>query len=146
MADDIVAWLNRCIDEDERVAKAAIQPTSKPAPIRGVWTAGEHPMGYVSADDFELFDEGTFTQQHAEHIARHDPSRVLRGVVAKRKILELHTPWTAAVGAWSQDRSQWCNICRAEEGPEAWPCPTLLALALPYSGKDGWDPSWTVDA
>lgn len=47
------------------------------------------------------------------HIARHDPARVLADVAIKRNLLELHA-----------DRNGYCNECGG-----AWPCLTLQYIA-----------------
>jgi len=73
---DLVAFLTARLDEDEAVAKAA--------------------AGFLNQPEHIADDLGRFTwrgQQVArpslEHIARHDPARVLRRVDATRKILAL---------------------------------------------------------
>ncbi len=98
-APDLVAFVTARLDEREALARAAIQPTAKPVPVRGVWVAG--PGGYVEADDFELYDDGTFTSQHAEHIAANDPAHVLREVEAMRAIVERYT-----VAVWNADHEK----------------------------------------
>jgi Family of unknown function (DUF6221) len=79
--NDLVAFLTARLDEDEAAAKAAycygpssMQPTAPPA---GSWWEPAEIMGKLGV--------GTFND--AQHIARHDPARVLREVEAKRAIL-----------------------------------------------------------
>lgn len=66
--DDLIAFVNARLDEDEAAAKAA----------RGV----EWDWRYVA----QPFGERP-SIAHTVHIARHDPERVLREVAAKRAIL-----------------------------------------------------------
>lgn len=74
---DLAAFLTARLDEDEGAAKAAA--------VQGRWVS-EHPaIGVVLVDGEPLIEAhiGGLT----EHVARHDPVRVLREVEAKRKIL-----------------------------------------------------------
>lgn len=85
----ITEFLLARIEEDEAVARAAIRSGD------GSWTAGEQPdpdgdvydpCG-VYGDDLHIYDEGGHDENHAEHIARHDPARVLAECAAKRAII-----------------------------------------------------------
>ena len=85
-----------------------------------------------------------------EHIAWHDPRRVLRDVEAKRAIIgeqtSDHAPIESAYGLT-------CRTCVAwqdDEGvhefgiaiPETWPCRVARALAATDSDHPDYDPSW----
>lgn len=59
--DDLIAFLNARLDEDEAEAKAAANALNR----------------HIECDP-----------DNAAHIARHDPARVLREVAAKRAIVE----------------------------------------------------------
>lgn len=91
MTDDIVAFITARLDEDERLARA-VEDNS--APWVGQWKVdGEHALrtynDWVLASHFpEPFRPGFLT-----HVARHDPARVLRGVEAKRQILNKVAAW-----------------------------------------------------
>jgi hypothetical protein len=65
-----------------------------------------------------------------EHIARHDPGRVLREVAAKRAILAVHWPCANSGHTW----------CGADH--EEWPCRTVGHLAAVYSDHEGYRPEW----
>lgn len=75
-----------------------------------------------------------------EHIARHDPARVLRDVEAKRAILRAH--WRDNDGAGPV-----CYTC-GDADPNTgkregeWPCETLRLLALPFADHKDFDESW----
>jgi hypothetical protein len=43
-----------------------------------------------AGDEVMIYDEGTPSVQEAQHIARHDPARVLREVAAKRAVLDAY--------------------------------------------------------
>lgn len=66
--DDLIAFLNTRLDEDERLAKAI--------PV----------MDWNQQDWAEL--DGAIDQ----HVQNHDPARVLADVAAKRQIIEEHEP------------------------------------------------------
>lgn len=63
--DDLIARIRAAIDEDERIAKAAVN-----------WSYGAQEWADAGEPDWV-------------HIARHDPARVLRQVAAHRKILDI---------------------------------------------------------
>jgi hypothetical protein len=129
---DLVAFVRACLDEDERVARAA-----RP--------------GYFTPAVLSLFS----AVGDAQHVTRHDPARVLAEVAAKRALLELHdgehycpelktgvyphdwpsaAPWGSAGEAWRHASSEHF------EGP----CPTLRLLAQPYTGRPGWREEWAT--
>lgn len=68
------------------------------------------------------------------HIARHDPSRVLAEVEAKRGILEAH-------GGDLPEQPMFCGHCEHDT-----PCPTLRFLAAPYSSHPDYRPEWAPAA
>ena len=117
--DDLIAFLNARLDEDETAANAATQ---------GPWQAGETPgnrktmipcifvaYGTARPDAGHVLYEADYgTPADVACIARHDPARVLREVAAKRAILASHSvTWTvveqlAAVYSYHPDyRAEW---------------------------------------
>ncbi len=79
MSDDLVQFLRARLDEDERQARAAMiyQDASWRVETSGIITTSSETDVYT--DDREL----------AEHIARHDPARVLAEVEARREVVRL---------------------------------------------------------
>jgi len=73
----------------------------------------------------------------AEHIARHDPARVLADCAAKRAIVDEHE----MIGSdlYPEEGSLWCATCTPRK---TGPCQTLRLLALPYADCEGYDPAW----
>lgn len=69
----------------------------------------------------------------ADHIARHNPARVLAEVAAKRCIIAEH-PWRREPD-WSSGRQ--CRQCATEH-----PCTTLRLLALPYAAHADYRAEW----
>ncbi len=76
--DDLVRWLGEQLDEDERIARR----------VESSWRQiGE--TGVIVASDGDRAEEcanGNWSGI-AEHIVRHDPTRVLREIDAKRQLL-----------------------------------------------------------
>lgn len=98
---DLIDFLKARIDEDEAAAKAANAVDTESV---GEWTVVETPLcipgGRTAIDvtvesslDWTLCDgigSGSLSERRglAEHIARHDPARVLADVAAKRAIVD----------------------------------------------------------
>lgn len=115
--DDLVQWLTACLDEDERLARA---------------TRMNKITAHVSFNDTKSLswggDHDTFSTEGmlaplAEHIAAHDPARVLREVEAKRRIVDRY--------AWLREHG--------DTGGTAW---VLPLLALPYADRPGYREEW----
>lgn len=82
----------------------------------------------------------------AEHIARHDPARVLAECEAKRRIMELHAgdqPWDVhACPGRGPDDDEWVVYEAGQRVVEVYPCPTLRALAAVHADHPDYDPAW----
>ena len=125
MSDELVTWLRAQLDEDERVAKAALADSDV---LSGYWKVGndcvaddQDAMVVDAATSYPQYEQGVLT-----HIAAWDPARVLAEVQAKRAIL---CGYEASYRE-SDDYPGW-------EG-------ALYAIAQPYAGRDGWRPEWSV--
>ena len=152
---ELVEWLTAILDEDERVALAAMSPadwhrSGKSEP--GVWTvdcshwrmpAAERPPSHDLCcrvgGDITIYDEGGHTSEQARHIALHDPAAVLADIAAKRAIIALH----------KETDNNDCILCGWDDGyaeepviHDAHPCPTLRALASAYAHREGYSQSW----
>ena len=104
--DDLLEFVRARLAEDEATANAAatsgnqFAPEGVPAPAwRHIRNSGE-----VRSDGGDagivVFDEGAPSDAQAEHIARHDPARVLRDTMTMRAILVLNEPMaTRLLGA-----------------------------------------------
>ncbi|MFC9949209.1 DUF6221 family protein [Streptomyces prasinus] len=118
--DELVQWLRAQLDEDERIARAA---TPGPWEQSGI---GEYGWGVsfgragagVEAEDS---DQG---RADADHIAEHDPARVLREIDAKRRILADAAEYQPGMYGYPEMKD------------------VLRLLALPYAGKPGYRASW----
>jgi len=90
-----------------------------------------------------------------EHIARHDPARVLAECQAKRRIAGLHhreiwhqpastinDPKTGRPFVEESDHLGGCTICAGDSSYADWPCDTLKALTAIYADHPDCDPGW----
>lgn len=114
---DIETWLNAQLDEDERLARAAGADTELSWHRDERYVAADRT--HVDSDDEDLVLHIAMdgTPSAMEHIARHNPARVLAEVEAKRLMLDLHRECTGA-------------------------CYVVRVLALPYAGRDGYREEW----
>ncbi|MFH9579108.1 DUF6221 family protein [Streptomyces globisporus] len=124
MSDDLVQFLRDRLDDDERIARHAVD---------GPWV---DPMGGPIRGGYE--ERFVIAQQvqrwNSQHIVRHDPARVLREVEAKRRILYLAVQLpkvTASTDMFDNSRDAWADV--------------LKQLALPYADhpdyRDEWRPT-----
>ncbi|MFF9910630.1 DUF6221 family protein [Streptomyces sp. NPDC013457] len=123
--DDLIAFLRARLGKDEQTARAHRQASAH-------WYY-DHMAHEVRDED----NAGTvaFTQDRdGQHIARHDPARVLAEVDAKRRILERHAQCGSGIG-------------RCDDGghvSEGEACAEQIDLAAPYADhpdyKDKWRP------
>lgn len=81
---DLVERLKAAIDEDERIARAALHRPAGGSQGVGEWTIAGHEL---RDENDTLIIKHTWPRE-ADHIARHDPARVLRQCEAHRAILE----------------------------------------------------------
>ncbi|MER7801223.1 DUF6221 family protein [Streptomyces parvulus] len=131
--DDLVVWLRAQLDEDERIARAAMwcedaAAWRAAASEYGTPTRPDGPRWYIedsledgvirTVDPQASDDEGV-----ARHIAEHDPARVLREIDAKRQIVDRY--------AWLREHG--------DTGGTVW---VLPLLALPYADRPGYRDEW----
>ena len=124
--DELVRWLDEQFDEDERIARAARGHGE------GRWRHdSSYPNGYVYDEGVQpvVYDESSPSPEEAEHIAVHDPARVLREIDAKRDLLRFaegihdhHETFTTGVAS------------RLEK--------TLRLFALAYADHPGYRSEW----
>ena len=139
MTDDLTTWLRARFDDDERVARAVRDQRwvyrrshdSAAEQTDHVLLIGDQVVGADNGDD-------PLTPSEAEHIARHDPKRVLAEVDAKRRILgwmvddagfDLPATKTQAMSS-----EEWYRVTVARV--------TIKLLALPYADRDGYRSEW----
>ncbi|MHB9857649.1 DUF6221 family protein [Streptomyces sp. YIM S03343] len=142
---DLVEFLRACLDEDERIARAATPGPWGWTPETDVWDQNGPTLirqghdGCEGRDLVEVLagwghDAWGLNVGDADkaYFAAHDPVRVLRETDARRRIIAEH-----ALNGWV------CSTCDdGEVPPQAFPCPTLRLLALPYADKPGYREEW----
>jgi hypothetical protein len=143
----LAAFVEARLAEDEQIAKAAADRDGRE------WAAGED--GHTSyavyrvADGFAVaYDEGAPDEGEREHLARHDPARVLREVAAKRRVLADHhvpTPGWPFSG-WPARACTGCGADRWEEPltEDVNGCYELRNLASVWSDHPDYDESWRL--
>jgi hypothetical protein len=122
--DDLTAFLNARLDEDEAAVKGP------PAWKLEHWSAVRYKTGVESGREWRVDAEprcivDAVAKEDAEHIARHDPARVLREVAAKRVIMRYYG---SPVGF---------------PGEEGVPGTAMRALAAVYSDHPDYRQEWT---
>jgi hypothetical protein len=148
-----VAWLRQQIDEDKRVALRARQTprtdwqvTQKSGTLTidtdvesqgwkfgggsGMWQCDD------SEDDCDRYRSWAWAE--SEHIARHDPARVLAEVAAKREQLRI---CVAAMEAGEiPEHATWGDHAAGAEVARD----MLAVMAQPFAGRPGWREEWAT--
>lgn len=124
---DLVEFLRARVDEDAAYARCAMWEGSD---NRADWSLPCSATVDVGGDTFYAGDRDV-----AQHVARHDPARVLAEVAAKRAIVALHG-----------ERDGECMSCAYGGGfsvrYDDHPCDTLRHLAAVYAGHVDYRAEW----
>ena len=137
----LAAFLLERIAEDEASAREA--GGAEWGSWNRSWDSGARDI----ASDERLF---TVPEPMDEHIARHDPARVLAECEAKRRIVEIHVvgdPDEWAPEQWACRLCQWDEDCDSPKqdhqyGAGRFPCATLRTLAAIYAEHPDYDEGW----
>ncbi|MDX2565245.1 DUF6221 family protein [Streptomyces sp. TX20-6-3] len=135
------------LDEDEQVAKRAGMKRRDDE----TWTYSADAGSEVRAASLGV--TGRIVPVFGDHIARHDPARVLAEVDAKRRIL---ASYTSALAQKDLLRSQMRQVIDTDhdefarlhkQETELFEMgrklrPVVAALALPYAGHPDYDEAW----
>jgi hypothetical protein len=142
-------FLRARLDEDERLAdRAASLCGCHPSAPSWTFKDGDGPTDgrILIADDphpnikrklsrrWNNTYEGLFA---AEHIARHDPARVLAEVEVKRRIIDLHGGDGHECIEHTDEQGDLLDAFTPEH-----PCPTLRLLARPYASHPDYRDEW----
>jgi hypothetical protein len=153
-AAEITAFLEKCLAEDEAVARACkpgpwMEGSERPHLVNGViygqstgWPGGGH-LEQVCMVNIDYAGEAG--PANLAHMVRHDPARVLAEVETKRAILRLHM--TSYTELDDGTRRYFCQDRATDPdfNGDLWaPCLTARLVAAPYAGRDGWDGKWAV--
>lgn len=139
MTVDLVAFLNARLDERAEVAEKARRRVRR-------WPKTVHPS-WIRAR-FEVEQLGPRGVPIERFEGRETPQEVIVDVVAKRAILDLHTPNLTARARHEGQQYLSCPTCDpypSMDAPSPGPCATLRWLALPFAGHPDFDPAWTVE-
>ncbi|QDN64499.1 hypothetical protein FNV66_00890 (plasmid) [Streptomyces sp. S1D4-14] len=150
--DELVRWLRAQLDEDERIAKAASGSTVFGEP--GSWKAKPETYGprvTVGPGENDYWDREANPQvwrcddpqddcgevsagmmAEGDHIAEHDPARVLREIGAKRQALDHYAEFRRL--ATGGERAY-----RLAVGAVAM---QIQIMALPYADRPGYQETW----
>lgn len=152
---DLVEFLNARLDMEAQIAREAT-----PGPWQNASTARHHvtvsgrseEAVFASPPDtgaMVVAVTGEARERHnlvnAEHIALHDPARVLSEVEAKRRIIAEHMPTPVDPVSQYTDEPFGCETCHhsSEQGVMGFGlCATLKLLALPYAGHPEYLETW----
>lgn len=163
----IVSFLEARLAEDEQTALAAGRHSPEWAEDSSFFADMMNPL---PSQRHERPDWIPMVEvEDVRHMARFDPSRVLREVAAKRQILAEHRPVQVNVEWWHDQNGSgrgWvCPSCRPEEPTTGWfpaegeagvkpdgyvesyilaPCPTLRALTAIWAGHPDYLAEWSV--
>lgn len=140
MPDDLVAFLRARLAVDEQVAREATAgqwrnaPTSRhyedgAGPSEAVFTALPDTGAIVVARTGARGDRNGMV--NAEHIARHDPARVLAEVDTKRRIVD------GLAEALDRHADYITGTFTVED--------VLRLLALPYADHPDYQPEWAPE-
>lgn len=146
MTHDLIEFLRARLDEDERVARSQRVPRKwhqGPGDDRE-WTTAEMvcmwPPEFHTPYERDKHWRGLTVDwpELAEHIARHDPARVLREVEAKRQIVDECAYWYDKVNDSATEEHPQPNLGERLEVA----LPVLGLLGLPYAGHPDYREDW----
>lgn len=132
--DELITWLRAQLDDDERVARAAIAgPWEADLGDVRINDAERRPIAYLAATSGKREIE----ERNAAHIARWDPARVLAEIEAKRRILDEYETVCAEVRD-PKSAEHRANARARQFALEG----VLRLLASAYAGEPGWREEW----
>ena len=127
--DELVAFLRARLDEEEAFAQATVWEGSG---NKLAWERAASATFDVGGDEFYAGDSAI-----ANHIARHDPARVLADVEAKRQALAKCAEWLSYRPVGDTD------VDRGSDGAYVDAAETMLRLlALPYADHADYREEW----
>lgn len=134
----------------ERIAEDGASAREAADALPGKWASWnrswDHERRDLAADHGRV---ATIPIGADEHIARHDPARVLAECAAKRAIVDEHDEVTP--GVLPRGVADTCGRCADVEEADfggtpmvRWPCPTLRHLAAVYADHPDYRDEWHV--
>jgi len=141
--DDRVTWLRAQLDDDERIARAVPDHRQRNGELHWQEISPDSQPGLVGdqcGNVVTLGGPGGTSRWHGEHIARHDPARVLAEVDAKRRILDEVAD--EATGLDMQVDGEFRVGSRDEKAEPYLGDKLVRLLALPYADRPGYRHEW----
>lgn len=139
MSEDLMAWIRAQLDDDERVALAVRDHRRRRGELHWQLADPESQPGLICdqvGNVVTLGGPGATSRWHADHIARHDPARVLAEVAAKRRVLDDLTTRrlddTEPDGGWAA----------ADAETDGMASSVVRLLAQPYADRPGYRTEW----
>lgn len=133
MSVTLTEFLLARIAEDEAKARAAGGQVW--ASLNRSWDSPDvRDIAAMSGQTERLF---AVPMDYDEHVARHDPARVLAECEAKRRILELHPESPRYIYEQTMADPEPTEVYAGTDVPHE-----LLWLALPYADHPDYDESW----
>ncbi|MFE2311641.1 DUF6221 family protein [Streptomyces sp. NPDC059441] len=120
---EIVEFLTACLDEDERIARAAAGLQADPENGWGVSDRAITPHIAIVHED-----------EARAHIATWNPTRVLREIEAKRAVVaryEFACREASRLDLAEDEREMWIRVGGALQS-------VVIQLAAPYAGRPGF--------
>ncbi|MEV0586337.1 DUF6221 family protein [Nonomuraea sp. NPDC050310] len=133
----LIDFIDARLNEDARIARAV--PVAKGCAPPAHWSPGADPHGAEQWVMGTFQDIDAHTPEAAEHIARHDPARVMREVEAKRRTLGLHRNCGSGSGYCDEGGHGWSAEAEGFAG-----CSDLVDLASPYSDHPDFRTIWRL--
>lgn len=148
---NISEFLEARIAEDEKQAQSAGGAEQRWGAMTEETGNGEniyYTVELAGAIDTTIADMAStqrIGREQAEHIARHDPSRVLAQCAANRAVVRMHGDMNSDFA--SENVPSICEVCHDyyRHDAEYWPCPTLRALAAVYKDHPDYRDEWRLD-
>lgn len=139
----IAEFLLARLAEDEAVALACLDVNQRVTLMRGGtarrWARDGSAIKDVAESPDDILRVKHTWAREAEHIARHDPARVLADCRAKRRIVELHErEHECTTYDHTGDINRYTYVLDPEE------CSTLRLLASVYFSHPNYDSAWSV--
>lgn len=126
---DIAEFLTARYVEEERIARAAVGRYADGSAWGPSWTYDRENFRVLIDGQAAVAAENT-SDVDGEHIARHDPARVLADIAAKRKLLAL----------WQQMDAD-LDLPKFHQAADE----LLAQLLAPFDAHPDYDPAWRID-
>lgn len=153
---DVASFVRARLDEWEQAARTCPRPDAWSVEDDRRWGEERDAWLIGSGKPIASFPYEYGGALTADHIARHDPARVLAQVAAMRAIVDLHALTVSKLDSWAFDPdtgervpTQYevdCAVCGWASDVPTSACPTLRHLAAIWRGHDEYDPAWVPDA